>query len=234
MSVFGLARKSMLVVAPHADDEVLGAGGLILRAADEGWDVDVLFMTIAGFASPASGKTSTHAGRGAEMARAATILGLRGTDCLFPDAQHHLKLDMVAQADLARFVEDGIARVRPSVLVVPCRGHYHQDHRATAAACIAAARPAPACARPFVPIVLAYGHSAAGYGGPGYEFAADTFVDITPVIGRKLEALACYESQLCPPPHPRTLDGVRQHAAAWGAFSGTEYAEPYECIRHVI
>jgi LmbE family N-acetylglucosaminyl deacetylase len=99
---------------------------------------------------------------------------------------------------------------------------------------MAATRPAPGGARPFVPIVLAYGHSAAGFGGTGYEFPADTFVDITPVIDGKLRALACYESQLRPPPHPRSLDGVRQYSAAWGAFSGTHYAEPFECIRHVV
>ena len=29
----------MLVVAPHADDEVLGAGGLMARAAADGWEV---------------------------------------------------------------------------------------------------------------------------------------------------------------------------------------------------
>ena len=54
--MFDLAQnRHLLVVAPHADDEVLGAGGLILRARREGWEVTVLFMTIAGFRSEASG-----------------------------------------------------------------------------------------------------------------------------------------------------------------------------------
>lgn len=224
----------MLIVAPHADDEVLGAGGLILRAADEGWAVHVLYITVAGFQSPASGTAATVERRQAEVAQAANVLGLSGTDCFSTDAQHHLRLDTVPQSDLIEFLEAGIRRIQPSVFVIPCRGHYHQDHRATATACIAAARPAPAGARPFIPVILAYGHSAAGFGGAGYEFQPDIFVDVTTVIDRKLRALECYQSQLCRPPHPRSTEGVRQYSAAFGAFSGTAYAEPYECIRHVV
>ena len=39
----------MLVVAPHADDEVLGAGGLVALAQIRGWRVHVLYATVAGY-----------------------------------------------------------------------------------------------------------------------------------------------------------------------------------------
>lgn len=226
--------KTMLVVAPHADDEVLGAGGLLLRAAAAGWQTHALYMTVSGFDSPASGARSTLQEREREVAAAATALRLQSRDALFRGEQFHLRLDTVAQAELIGFVERAVARLRPSVVLMPCAGHYHQDHRATATACLAALRPAPGGARHFVATVLAYGHAAAGYGGAALAFSPDVFVDIGDVIEDKLAALACYRSQLCEPPHPRSLDAVRSAAAACGACSGSRYAEAYECIRLVV
>ena len=224
----------MVVVAPHPDDEVLGAGGLILRAADAGWNVHVLYMTVAGFSSIASGKQSTTDDRDREISRASTVLGLTRSDVLFRGQKFLRRLDTVPQTELIAFIETGIARTKPSVFVMPAQGHHHQDHRATAAACLAALRPAPAGSRPFVPIILAYSHSESGFGSATHLTHTNAFVDITGVMDRKLEALACYESQLCKPPHPRSLEGVRSLSAASGAYGGTEYAEEYECIRFVI
>ena len=40
--------ESLLVVAPHADDEVLGAGGLMAQASRNGAKVHVIFMAVDG------------------------------------------------------------------------------------------------------------------------------------------------------------------------------------------
>lgn len=234
MDFLSLEPKRCLVVAPHADDEVLGAGGLILRATAAGWQVRVLFATVSGFPSAARGDVSRTSDRQREVEDASTILGVVGHDVLFTGEEKHLRLDTVPQTGLVGFIERALASFRPSLVVIPCHGHYHQDHRAMSVACVTALRPMPTGRLPFVPLVLAYGHSAAGWGGAPFAFHPNTFVDITGVIDRKLEALACYRSQLCQPPHPRSMQGVRDHHAAWGAFTGTHYAEAYECLRHVI
>ncbi len=234
-SLAGAAGEpSLLVVAPHADDEVLGAGGLMARAARAGWAVHVAYATISGFVSPASGSASSLSQRQREVEDAARVLGVRGWRALFLGEEKHLRLDTVAQADLVSFVEGEILRLRPRAVVMPCRGHYHQDHRAVSDACIAAMRPAPDGRRPLVPLVLAYGHSAAGWGGAAFAFQPNAFFDVSEVIDAKLDALAQYRSQLCEPPHPRSLGAVREQCAAWGAYAGVAYAEPFECQRLLL
>ena len=42
--------KRLLVVAPHPDDETLGAGGTIIKLANEGYEVAVL--TVSGHLPP--------------------------------------------------------------------------------------------------------------------------------------------------------------------------------------
>jgi N-acetylglucosamine malate deacetylase 1 len=234
LDVFGSSPRRALIVAPHADDEVLGAGGLICNLSQKGWDIHVLYATVSGYASLARGDFSQTTGRTAEVAAALKVLGVAGYEALFLGETHHLRLDTVPQCELVQFVEKWIAGVRPSLVVLPCRGHYHQDHRAVAEAGIAALRPAPDGRLPFVPMVLAYGHAAAGWGGGSYEFHPALFVDITRVMEAKIQALACYESQICAVPHPRSLDSVRNWAAAWGGYAGVAYAEPFECLRLAV
>lgn len=228
----GSRPRRALIVSPHADDEVLGAGGLITRLRSGGWDVHVLYATISGYESVARGDVSRTDARTAEVEAALKVMGVSSYEALFLGETHHLRLDTVPQSDLIQFIEAGIAQTRPSLVVTPCRGHYHQDHRAVADACVAALRPAPGGRLPFVPMVLAYGHAAAGWGGN--EFRPSVFVDITTAIEVKIAALSCYQSQVCPPPHPRSLDAVRSWCAAWGSFAGVAYAEPFECLRLAI
>lgn len=229
----GHGRKCALVVAPHADDEILGAGGFMTLAAQAGWEVGVWFATVAGYRSAETGRISRREERLDEAKAALERVGAAWFETFAPDADHHLRLDQVAQIELVSSLENQLRRCRPSIVIVPCRGHHHQDHRALADACVTALRPAPDGALPFVPTVLAYGHASAGWGGPHYDFRPTLFLDIGAVIETKLAALACYRSQLRPPPHPRGLEAVRANAAYWGAFAGAAYGEPYECLRHV-
>ena len=228
------AMGRMLVVAPHADDEVLGAGGLIARATQCGWQVHVRFAVISGFTSQVRGDGSVTDTRIREAEAALKTLRVASYEALHIGDDNHLRLDTLAQADLVRFVEAGVRAVRPTIAVIPSATHHHQDHRAFAQASLAALRPAPDGPNPFVPMVLAAGDTSSGWGVPGNRFAPSTFVDVSDVIGLKLEALAAYESQLCPPPHPRSIEGVRAQCAAWGSLVGTAYAEAFETLRCVF
>ena len=231
MPLFELTPRRALVVAPHADDEVLGAGGLMARLSAAGWETHVLYATVSGYPSLVSGDVSQTHARVAEVQAALEVLGAAGYEALYLGERNHLRLDAVPQSELIQFFEAGLARVKPFLVVMPCFGHYHQDHRAVAQACVAALRPAPSGRLPFVPVVWAYGHGAAGWGGSPYDFDPTVFVDISAVIEVKMEALRCYASQICEAPHLRSLDKIRSWSASWGNFAGVAHAEPFECIR---
>lgn len=235
--LFNTFPKRAIIIAPHADDEVLGAGGFIARANQNGWESHVIYATVSGYSSEVRGDISTAASRQDEVNNVAKFLNFTSYAIIFADedgGRKHLRLDTVPQTELIAFISHAIAAVKPSVAIIPCIGHYHQDHRAVAAACLAALRPAPdSPLRPFVPVVIAYGHAVSGWGGDAYSFKPNFFIDISKSIETKLEAIACYKSQLCNPPHPRSLSAIRDNCSSWGAFSGTHYAEPFECIRFV-
>jgi N-acetylglucosamine malate deacetylase 1 len=232
MSLFGMKLRRALVIAPHADDEILGAGGLIARCAAEGWEVHLLFATISGYTSMARQDVSSTDARVSEVESAMKTLAVSGYDVLFRET-NHCRLDVVPQAALISFVEQNLHR-EVSLVVVPSRAHCHQDHRAMADACTAALRPAPRGHLPFVPVVLGYGSPVGDWGFRSGEFRATVFVDISQYIETKLKALDCYTSQVCEHPHPRSLQSQRSWSAYWGGFAGVSYAEPFECLRFAV
>lgn len=227
-------NKKMLVLAPHADDEILGAGGLIIRAIKAGWEVQVGFAVISGFESKYDLSNSQTHKRETEATNALNILGVTNYKSLFMGEENHLRLDTIAKKDMVQFIESLVRKLKPSIVVIPCRGHHHQDHRAFSDAAISALRPMPSGATPFVPIVLAYTHSCAGWGGDNFIVKTSTFVDISHVIDIKITALKEYKSQFFEPPHPRSFESVKNFHASLGAYSGVEYAEAFECIRLAI
>ncbi len=235
MSLFEMNNKSAVIVAPHADDEILAAGGLIARLCEEGWDVNVLYGVVSGFDSMNDRASSNTDAREEELANALAVLSCTSWKVLFRGQEQHLRLDTVAQSELIGFVEAELVAHRPSLAVIPSFGDHHQDHRAMSRACVTALRPAPDWKRPLVPLVLSDGQSgAAGWGGEAYQFHPTTFVDIGSVLDKKIEAMHCYSSQILDPPHGRSQEGIRARASVFGALGGCEYAEGFECLRYVI
>jgi LmbE family N-acetylglucosaminyl deacetylase len=221
-------------VAPHADDEVLGAGGAMALAAESGWEVRVCYAVLSGYTSLARGDTASTRERRAEAEAALSVLGAKDYEVWFEGESHHLRLDTVPQADLIQLVERAIGTVEPEVVLVPALQHFHQDHRAVARACHAALRPGPSGSRPLVKAVLRYGHPAPQWGDAASAFAPNVFLDLELVLQKKLTAMQCYRSQLCPPPHPRSLEALRDSSAWWGSLAGVRYAEPFECARLIV
>ena len=235
MALLDKENGKLLVVAPHGDDEVLGAGGLIARALDRNWEVYVFFATSGGYTNGGAGDDVPEwvSMRLSKIEKAAQFLGITSYEVLDSGTGECARLDTLTRRVMISAMEDSLARIRPDIVAMPCRGHYHQDHRLTAEICLGALRPAPDGRLPFVPCVLAYGHTGAGWGGEGFQFQPNAFIDITDVMDRKLEALNCYESQICPAPHPRNPEAMRKDAEHWGFLAGCKYAEAYECMRMV-
>ncbi len=128
---------TVVVVAPHPDDEVLGVGGLIRRFASIGSDVQVVAVTDGGAARPPSGWSGERLSR--ERVREAAA-GCRALGVLPP-----LRLDVPDGAVAAH--EDSVTEALTRILtpdtycLATWRSDGHPDHEASGRA---AAR---ACAR---------------------------------------------------------------------------------------
>jgi LmbE family N-acetylglucosaminyl deacetylase len=134
--------RRALVVAPHPDDEVIGAFGLVRRLRRAGASVRVAIVSDGAASHPASRQwppARLAAERRAESRRAAARLGLAAGDLDFlgmPDGG----LDAL-DADGRLALDRAVRRARADLLVLPDAGDDHPDHRAVAALVARVATP---------------------------------------------------------------------------------------------
>jgi LmbE family N-acetylglucosaminyl deacetylase len=216
----------VLVVAPHPDDEVLGAGATIHRLARSGRRVVVAVATIGW--PPLF--PEEQIARVREEARAANRrLGV--DELRFLDLPV-TRLDALPRHEIHAVFERLIAEVQPQLVFLPSPGDRHEDHRQVFEACQVALRPRPE--RSFVERVLCYEtvsetHWNAGGLEPGFQ--PQLYVDVTRDLEAKLEAMGEYASQLRPPPDARSLDALRALARWRGSVAGMEAAEAFVVVR---
>lgn len=222
----------VLGVVAHPDDEVLGMGGTLARHADNGDDVHVCFLS--------DGVTSRHddltpevkaeiEGRKASAREACDILGVSASYYQLPDNQ----FDTVPLLDIVQIVESEINEQRPDILYTHHHGDLNIDHELTVRATTTATRPLRDSPVDRVLAGEVLSSTEWSVPEPSNAFQPTTFVDISDVLGQKLDALAAYEEELREHPHPRTVENVRRNAKLWGAKSGVDAAEPFELLRSV-
>ncbi|MBA4373788.1 MAG: hypothetical protein C0402_13125 [Thermodesulfovibrio sp.] len=168
---------SILVLAPHPDDEALGCGGTISLLTARGITITVCHVTtgerLHGAPSPA-----VAAARAAEAQTVSKLLGCR--ECLFLDFPDG---DIRGQAeDISREVGGIITRLRPDLVFAPSPLDHHADHLALAH------------------IALALSAEMKGPQFVLYEVYStirfNCLVDITEVIQKKQKAISEYRSSL--------------------------------------
>jgi len=217
----------VLVVATHPDDEVLGCGGVMARHAARGDEVHVLIVTRG--IPEIFPLVEIETTRG-ELIAAHEVLDVAGVTFLDYPAP---KLDVVPGHELA----DAIGRVfklqQPNVVYLPHRGDIHADHRAVYQAVLVAARPVNSCP---VKRMLCYETLSETEWAPPVAdeaFVPSVFVDISDYLETKLQAMACYRSQLKEFPHPRSLHAIRALAQLRGSTVSRQAAEAFMLVREI-
>jgi LmbE family N-acetylglucosaminyl deacetylase/glycosyltransferase involved in cell wall biosynthesis len=124
------ARRA-LVLAPHADDDVLGCGGLLTKLAAEGTAIRVLFLTDSSGGDEVTEDRQEYAERRRHEATAALqVLGIHDAEFLdLPDGQLDQYLSLAAGA-----IEREIVDFRPDVLLSVSPLEVTTDHQAAFAA----------------------------------------------------------------------------------------------------
>ncbi len=224
---------SVLVVAAHPDDEILGCGGTMARLSREGHEVRIAIV--------AEGMSSRYAQREdadqqqlkhlhARAQQAANKVGAKELVlCKLPDN----RLDTVPLLDVVKLVEELITRFRPEAIYTHHPGDLNVDHGVVHRAVLTATRPV---AGQWVREIYAFEvPSSTEWAFQRLEpvFRPSVFVDIAETLDTKLEALACYDTETRKFPHPRSAEALRAIAARWGSVAGLPAAEAFELIRSV-
>ncbi len=219
-------KNSILILAAHPDDEVLGCGGTIAKLTDEGASVHVAFLADGVF-SRAGGQATQQIeliSRRAAAHKACEILGVQSVSFGdFPDN----RMDAVALLEITQAVEMLIAKYQPDTVFSHHAGDVNIDHRRLHDAVVTACRPQKG--HPVKTLLCFEVPSSTEWQLPGSapSFAPNWFVDISATVERKLAALDAYTAELRPWPHPRCLQGV-EHLVRWrGATVGFNAAEAF-------
>ncbi len=223
--------SKILVIAPHADDEVLGCGATMAKAFTTGDEIYVLICTNASVGAP-----ELFSGDGIRQVRAEALeahkkLGVRDTFFLeFPAPV----LDQYPRYKMSNEISTIIKKIGADTVYIPHRGDCHKDHTIIHDCSMVACRPLANCT---VKHVYAYETlSETEWGEPN---AADFFVPVkyntftTEMFQKKLDAMSCFNSQLYPFPASRSLEAIDALGKYRGCTVSAERAEAFEVIRDI-
>ena len=223
---------SALAVYAHPDDPEISAGGTLAAWAEAGADVWVLITTRGdkGTPDPDADLDELAQLRIEETAKAAALLGFTGHFHLgYPDGE--LADDQALRGAITRHVRE----LRPQVVLCPDptavffgdRYYNHHDHRVTGWATLDAVAPAAGNPHYFPEHLgegLAVHHVQTVYLSGTLE--PNCWIDISPTLERKIDALFCHASQLT-----ETGEWFRQflrdRAEEAGREAGVAYAEGF-------
>lgn len=222
-------NKTILVVAAHPDDEVLGCAGTIARHTAEGDAVHLIVMA-DGVGSRTNGQHDERGVRVAAQRYASEALGFVSSHSLdFPDN----RMDSLPILDIVQPLENLLRELQPSTIYTHFDGDLNVDHRLTYQAVLTACRPQPGCSvREILSFEIMSSTEWAGISSPA--FVPNVFVDISGYWLVKKQALEAYGFEMRSAPHSRSIDHLDVLSRHRGACIGVERAESFvltRCLR---
>jgi LmbE family N-acetylglucosaminyl deacetylase len=205
--------ESVVVVAPHPDDEAIGCGGMICLHRRRGDEVRVVFLTSGERGIKGVPVKKARLIREQEAREAAKVLRVNEIDFLrLPD----LGLSQVigrAATELQKVLERGV----PDLIYLPHPEDNHPDHEASLTVVRGSLDGLEGRKRRPELRVYEVWSPMARYGW---------VEDISPVMKHKMRAVRCYRSQLRAFRYDRAVRGLNQYRGALGA--GSRYAEAFD------
>lgn len=205
--------KTILVISPHADDEILGCYGYIASEIAKGSRVHVIYGTVGCYCS-----NECTEPRFKELAEVANKVGFSWSIIAY---NKDAVMDSMLDKEIISYIDNAIKELEPDEVFVnyPSR---HQDHKKMYECTMAAMR----LKEGFMPSFFAL-----------YEYPFITgievpnggcmYFDISDVIEEKVKVFSIYKSQIKSSPSPLNEDGIKALARIRGIECGVKYAEMF-------
>lgn len=223
--------KNILVIAPHADDEILGCGALMAKLAKEGKKVFVLICTNAHVGAPELFSQEAIDMIRDEARRSHASIGVEKTYFLELPAP---ALDAYPGYKVSNAISKVIAECNPDTVFIPHRGDSHKDHGRIHDAAMVACRP-----RGNYQVKRVYAYETLSETEWGEPVQSDWFVPTKffsfteDEFTEKLKAMSFFKSQLAPFPASRSLEAIEALAKYRGACISKVRAEAFEVLRDI-
>ena len=222
------AGKSIVMLAPHPDDEVIGAGGALLRLVRAGARVTCVQATdgSAGAALFGRPETERRTRRLEESSAVSRAMGFAELECWRAD-NHHFRPEPELVSKLAVLLE----RERPALVFVPFVTDAHEDHVTLA---VILARALKQLATPLDAQVLSY---------EVWSLAPPSLVhDVTPLMTELERLLFVYDTAMrvddfvhyCADRalyHGYTLGGAPAYLESFFALHARDYPDLVNTVR---
>lgn len=226
------ANKTILVVAAHPDDEVLGCGATVARFVQEG---HIAYVLILGEGVTSRDKTRHRTARLSEIdslkkeaVNANRFIGIKKV--FFHDFADN-RFDTVPLLDIVKVIENYKKKIHPDIIFTHFRNDLNIDHQIVYRAVITATRPASD-----EPVKVIYSFetcSSTEWNFP-LSFSPNVFINIENTLELKLKAFSAYHSERRDYPHPRSIKAIRKNAEKWGISVGYKAVEAFEVVRLIL
>ena len=214
--------NTVLVVAPHPDDETLGCGGTLLRHIAEGDQVHWLIMTTI----------STDAGFSLEKVESRRIeiqqvFNHYGFSSFHQADFISAQLDTYPLSSLISVASKYISEIEAEIIYLPYRNDVHSDHAAVfdaVSSCTKSFR------YPYVKKVRAYetlSETEFSIDNTENGFKPNCWIDITQTLDKKIEIMGLYKGEMGVHPFPRSERNIQSLATLRGATAGVDAAEGF-------
>lgn len=220
--------SKVLVVSAHPDDEVIGAGGTILKHVASGDEVCWLIITDIlsshGFNQKVIEKRSAEIERVQEMAGFSRVVKFQ-----YPT----MTLSSESIVDMVPKISALMNDFQPEIIYTMNRSDAHSDHRVIFDAVMACTK---SFRYPFIRKVLMYETISETEFAPALAekaFVPNYFVDVSDYFSKKIELAKVYASEFGEHPFPRSIRNLEALAVFRGASCGAEYAEAFQLLKWI-
>lgn len=218
-----MKNKTILIIAAHPDDEVLGCFGTVSRLIQEGYEAYTLIL--------GEGKTSRGEGHKEieilrkEIEKANKSIGIKKVFIeSFPDNS----FDSVPLLDIVKKIIEIKEKIKPDIIFTHYEKDLNIDHQITYKAVTTATRPMK---EESVKEIYSFEILSSTEWNYPLSFSPDIFWDISETLNSKIEAMKCYKSELREFPHPRSLKGIELNATYRGMQVGKKAVETFKSVR---
>lgn len=218
-------NKKVVVISAHPDDEILGAGGTLIRHRDQG---DKISWVIVTDIHEENGFTKERVeSRQLEIKKVANALKMDVYNLKYPT----MSLTPADANDMIPKISEIFQKIQPEKVYVLNRSDAHSDHRIVFESVMACTK---SFRYPFIREVMMYeciSETEFAPSLPENAFMPNCYVDISNQFEEKIELMNIYESEMGSHPFPRSNRNIEALATHRGASCGVEYAEAFQLIK---
>ena len=217
-------KKNILILSPHADDEILGCGGFISKYSKKNYHISVLILTNANKGAPEiySPEDINRIRNEAKIAN-----DFVGTKKLFFENLPALNLNNYPIYKITNIINKFILDINPEIVLIPSANDIHDDHKIIFKAAKVSMRPNK---KNNLKKILSYEVlSETEWNENGKSFNPNYFVSLDKSdIDKKVKAFLKYRSQVKEFPHPRSKEAIVNLSKVRGSQAFMKYAEAFK------